>query len=84
MLRKRVSYNPEYAQSFVDAGVAVLAFDYLGESEGEPRQHINPWEQIYGIVNAVNCVSGRKDVDRSVSACGESATRAAMFSPSPL
>jgi predicted acyl esterase len=57
--------QPEYAQFFVDAGVAVLTFDYrnLGESEGEPRQHINPWEQIYDIINGVTYVSMRQDVD---------------------
>jgi len=39
---------PHYAEAIVKAGVAVLMFDYrgLGESEGEPRQHIDPWAQI--------------------------------------
>jgi len=33
---------PHYAQAILNAGVAVLMFDYrgLGESEGEARQHI--------------------------------------------
>lgn len=67
------SIQPEYAQFFVDAGVAALTFDYrnLGESEGEPRQHINPWEQIYDIINGVTYVSTRDD-----RALGASARRA--------
>lgn len=57
--------QPEYAAFFVDAGCAVLTFDYrnLGESEGEPRQHINPWEQIYDIINGITYVSTRGDCD---------------------
>ncbi len=57
--------QPEYAQFFVDAGFSVLTFDYrnLGESQGEPRQHINPWEQIYDIINGITYVSSRDDVD---------------------
>lgn len=57
--------QPDYAKFFADSGVAVLTFDYrnLGESEGEPRQHINPWEQIYDIINAITYVSLREDVD---------------------
>ena len=34
--------QPEYAEHFVQQGIAALTFDYrnLGESEGKPRQHI--------------------------------------------
>ena len=34
--------QPEYAEFFVNAGMAALTFDYrnLGDSEGEPRQHM--------------------------------------------
>ena len=57
--------QPEYAEFFVKAGVAVLTFDYrnLGESEGEPRQHINPWDQIYDIINGITYACLRDDVD---------------------
>jgi len=56
--------QPEYAQFFVDAGIAALTFDYrnLGDSEGEPRQHLDPWEQIYDIINAITYSSLRDDV----------------------
>jgi hypothetical protein len=47
---------PHYAEAIVDAGCAVLMFDYrcLGASEGEPRQHIDPWAQIEDYKNAIS------------------------------
>ncbi len=47
---------PHYARFFQDAGVATLLFDYrrFGESAGEPRQHINPWDQIEDYRNAIS------------------------------
>lgn len=59
--------QPEYARYFTDAGYAALTFDYrhLGESEGEPRQHINPWSQIDDLINSITYVSLREDVDAS-------------------
>lgn len=49
----------------MDAGIAALTFDYrnLGDSEGEPRQHLDPWEQIYDIINAITYASLREDLD---------------------
>ena len=57
--------QPEYAQFLADAGYAALSFDYrnLGESEGQVRQHINPWEQIDDLINAVTYVCDREDID---------------------
>lgn len=56
--------QPEYAAFFLEKGIAALAFDYrnLGESEGEPRQHLNPWEQIFDIINATTYATMRDDV----------------------
>jgi acetyl esterase/lipase len=50
---------PEYAQFFLDVGVAALIFDYrnFGASDGEPRQHIDPWRQISDYRSAVDAVS---------------------------
>ena len=50
---------PEYAQYFLDIGCAALIFDYrhLGESDGEPRQHIDPWKQIADYRSAIDAVS---------------------------
>jgi predicted acyl esterase len=59
--------QPEYARYFVEAGLACLVFDYrnFGESDGSPRQHINPWEQIEDYRNAISYVSTRPDVDQA-------------------
>ncbi|OFW41689.1 MAG: peptidase S15 [Acidobacteria bacterium RIFCSPLOWO2_12_FULL_67_14] len=56
---------PHYAKKIVDAGLAVLRFDYrcFGESEGEPRQHIDPWAQIEDYKNAISFVMTQSDVD---------------------
>lgn len=50
---------PEYAKHFLDAGVAALIFDYrhFGASDGEPRQHIDPWKQIADYRSAIDAVS---------------------------
>lgn len=50
---------PEYAEYFVDKGVAALIFDYrhFGASDGEPRQHLDPWKQIADYRSAVDAVS---------------------------
>ena len=47
---------PHYAKYFVESGIATLLFDYrrFGESAGEPRQHIDPWDQIEDYKNAVS------------------------------
>jgi uncharacterized protein len=50
---------PEYAEYFVREGIAALIFDYrcLGASDGEPRQHLNPWMQIADYRSAIDAVS---------------------------
>ena len=57
---------PTYAQSFADAGMAALIIDYrrLGVSDGEPRQHLDPWAQIRDYQNAARSyLKSRDDVD---------------------
>lgn len=56
---------PEYARVFADAGIAVLAFDYrgFGTSDGEPRQHVDPWAQIEDYRNALSYLETRAEVD---------------------
>ena len=56
---------PHYAENIVKAGVAVLMFDYrgLGESEGEPRQHIDPWGQVEDYKNAISFVMKQPEID---------------------
>ena len=57
---------PEYARVLADAGIAVLAFDYrnFGESDGEPRQHVDPWAQIEDYKNALSWLETREEIDR--------------------
>ncbi len=56
---------PHYARFFVEARVAVLMFDYrhLGASDGEPRQHIDPWRQIEDYRNAISFAEGLPEAD---------------------
>lgn len=59
--------QPEYARIFAAAGVAALVFDYrgFGTSDGEPRQHIDPWAQIDDYKNAISFVETRPELDAS-------------------
>jgi uncharacterized protein len=59
--------QPQYAKDFVDRGFAALIFDYrrMGASDGEPRQHIDPWDQIEDYKNAITFASNLPDIDAS-------------------
>lgn len=50
---------PEYAKVIVSRGVACLVIDYryFGASDGEPRQHIDPWAQINDYRSAIDAIS---------------------------
>ena len=65
---------PTYAQAFADAGINALIFDYrnLGVSDGDNRQHLDPWAQVRGTRTSI----------RIASASGASPIRAAMPSSS--
>jgi pimeloyl-ACP methyl ester carboxylesterase len=56
---------PHYAEALVAAGCAVLMFDYrcLGASDGEPRQHIDPWAQIEDYKNAISFAETLDEID---------------------
>lgn len=56
---------PYYAEEFASRGVGALVFDYrnLGVSEGEPRQHLDPWMQVRDYENALSYLQSRDDVD---------------------
>lgn len=58
---------PYYGQFFRDLGCATLIFDYrrFGESAGEPRQHINPWDQIEDYRNALSFAQTLAGIDKS-------------------
>src|ERR1700682_4496310 len=65
--------QPVYAEHFAAAGVAALVFDYrrLGASDGQPRQHIDPNDQLEDYRNAITWVSELEEIDAdSVSVWG--------------
>ncbi len=57
--------QPLFAQVFADNGLAALLIDYrnFGGSTGEPRRHIDPWDQIDDYRNAVSYLETRDDID---------------------
>src|ERR1700759_569955 len=56
---------PYYAEAFAAAGIAALVFDYrnLGVSDGDNRQHLDPWMQIRDYPNALSYLERHDDVD---------------------
>jgi fermentation-respiration switch protein FrsA (DUF1100 family) len=54
-----------YAAEILAAGVSVLAYDHcaLGESDGEPRQEIDPIAQLRGYRDAITYAQTLADVD---------------------
>jgi len=59
--------QPHYAERFAAGGVAALVFDYrrLGSSDGAPRQHIDPHDQIEDYRNAITYASTLDEIDAS-------------------
>lgn len=59
------AFLERYATMFCEHGFIVLVFDYrnFGESEGEKRQHLEPYEQIKDYRNAITWVSNLPKVD---------------------
>jgi hypothetical protein len=57
--------QPQYAADFVRRGFAALIFDYrrMGASDGEPRQHIEPADQVEDYKNAITFVSNLPEID---------------------
>jgi fermentation-respiration switch protein FrsA (DUF1100 family) len=58
-------YLTRFAEHFMNAGFAVLLFDYrcLGASEGEPRGQVFPWDQIEDYRNAISFARQQPEVD---------------------
>ena len=58
--------QPEYAKVFAGAGIAALVFDYrnFGDSDGLPRQHLDPWAQIEDYRNAISYAETLPNVRR--------------------
>lgn len=56
---------PTYAKAFAEAGINALVFDYrnLGVSDGDDRQHLDPWAQIRDYQNAISFLERHELVD---------------------
>jgi len=56
---------PTYAKAFAEAGMNALIFDYrnLGVSDGDDRQHLDPWQQIRDYQNAISFLERHELVD---------------------
>lgn len=54
-----------YALRFVEAGMAILTYDYrhFGKSEGEPRQLFSIAQQLEDLKAAIKYARGRKEID---------------------
>jgi uncharacterized protein len=57
--------QPQYAEEFVKRGFAALVFDYrrMGASDGQPRQHLEPWDQIEDYKAAITWLERQPEVD---------------------
>lgn len=57
--------QPTYAAALAARGIAAIIFDYrgFGSSEGEPRQHIDPNEQLADYRNAIDHAERMDDID---------------------
>ncbi|MBU7047580.1 MAG: alpha/beta hydrolase [Theionarchaea archaeon] len=55
----------KYALQFVEAGMAVLGYDYryFGASEGEPRQFFSIADQLEDLKGAINYVRNREEIN---------------------
>ncbi len=56
---------PQYAERFASRGMAVFLFDYrnFGDSEGEPRNLVNPWRHLQDWKAALAYVRSLPEVD---------------------
>ena len=56
---------PYYAEAFAAAGISALVFDYrnLGVSDGDNRQHLDPWAQVRDYQNALSYLETTDGID---------------------
>ena len=59
------NYLDRYAEVYAVSGLGALVFDNrnFGASDGEPRQEIDPWQQIRDYRDAITYASGLDEVD---------------------
>ena len=72
------NYLDLYAEVYAASGLGALVFDNrnFGASNGEPRQEIDPWQQVRYYRDATTYASGISEGMRTGSACGARATAA--------
>ncbi len=60
-------FTPPFYRAFVNAGFAVMTFDYAnwGKSEGTPRNAINPWRHLQNAEDALAHLQSMPQIDRS-------------------
>lgn len=58
-------YLDRYAEAFAVGGLAALVFDNrgFGASDGQPRQHIDPWQQVRDYRDAITFTGTLAQVD---------------------
>ncbi len=56
---------PVYARAFAEVGINAMIFDYrnLGASDGDNRQHLDPWAQIRDYQNGISFLERHEAVD---------------------
>jgi fermentation-respiration switch protein FrsA (DUF1100 family) len=56
-----------YANTFLEAGLGVLVYDNrnFGDSDGTPRQEVDPWSQIRDYRHAITYAASLPEVDAS-------------------
>ena len=61
------NYLDKYAEVYSTAGLGALVFDNrnFGASDGEPRQHIDPWRQVADYRDAITYASALSEVDEN-------------------
>jgi len=58
-------YLDRFAEVFSRAGIAALVYDNrnFGASDGEPRQEIDPWQQVRDYRHAITWATSRAEID---------------------
>ena len=58
-------YLDRFAEAFAAGGLGALVFDNrnFGASDGEPRQHIDPWQQVRDYRDAITFAGTLAEVD---------------------
>jgi dienelactone hydrolase len=58
-------YLDRFAEVFCEAGIAALVYDNrnFGASDGQPRQEIDPWQQVRDYRHAITWLGSRTEID---------------------